>query len=239
MKPYFVLTPQTAEYEAMKQAKPRKILVSYHYWKTKSLVVITQLLGYRPEIMLDSGAYSAFTTGRNISPIDFINYAVRNADYITHLIALDVIGRPDLTKIYYEIIKGEGLNPLPVYHYGSDLSYLDYYVKRGCEYIALGGSVPEPDKEKVASWVNSCSQLYPSVKFHLLGTNSKKVYENCPDLESLDASTWIMGAVNGYPKHISGKSRVDKIERAVWNLLHFEKEIVRGPTNEKQRRTTA
>ncbi len=56
---------------------------------------------------------------------------------------LDVINNPRLTYKNQRILESEGLNPIPVYHLGSDVKWLKKYLDK-YEYIALGGLVPNP-----------------------------------------------------------------------------------------------
>jgi hypothetical protein len=223
MNIYFVCCNVVEEKEAIKQIKPDKLLLSYYYFKNKNLEDFVNELGYKPEILLDSGAYSAFTKGKNISPIDYMNFITRNKIYIDKYITLDVIGEPELSKKYYEIMKLKGFDPLPVFHYGDDEWFLRSYIAEGCKYIALGNTVPIKDKNKVAAWVNELTEKYPDIQFHLLGSSSKKVTQNT-DLYSVDSSTWIMMAINGFPKEITGRSREAKIERAKFQMLKIMEE---------------
>jgi hypothetical protein len=226
MKLYHVVVDSsTAELEVIREVKPPKLLLSYFYFKNKQLKEYIEKIGYHPEeILLDSGAYSAWTKGKNISPIDYMNYIATNAEYITEYIMIDVIGEPDLTLKYYEIMKLKGLNPIPVFHYGLDETYLKLYIAEGNDHIALGNTVPVKDKSKVAEWVNDLIKRYPNVKFHLLGSSSDKITKQT-DVYSCDSSTWFMQAIMGKPKHIKGTSRKAKMERAKYNLINELEEM--------------
>lgn len=217
MDVYFVANKNTADKTVIQNVKPERILLSYFYFKNTNLGEFYEELGYRPFSMLDSGAYSAWTKNKNISPIDYMNYIMKNNKYIDKYIALDVIGDPELTVKYYEIMKLKGFNPIPVYHFGSDENYLKLYIKEGNSHIALGNTVPIMNKKKVAEWANYLIEKYPDVKFHLLGSSSKEVTQGT-NLDSCDSSSWIMMAVNGYPKEIKGRDMQSKIKRAEWQM---------------------
>lgn len=223
MNIYYVCCNDKAEKEVIKEIKPDKLLLSYFYFKNRDLGEFIEELGYQPEILLDSGAYSAWSKGKNISPIDYMNYISKNKQYITKYIMLDVIGDAELTVKYYEIMKLKGFDPIPVYHYGDSEHYLQLFIKEGNTSIALGNTVPIKDKNKVAAWVNTLTDKYPDIKFHLLGSSSKKITQKT-NLHSADSSTWIMMAINGYPKEIKGKTREAKIERAKWQMLKIMSE---------------
>lgn len=176
-------------------------------------------LGYQPEILLDSGCFSAFNKGKGIALTDFMKYIQDNKEFITHYINLDVIQDNDMSFDYYKIMKKKGFQPIPVLQYGENDEYwLDKYISEGETYIALGGTVGIKNKQQVAEWVRMISWLYPNVNFHLLGSSSRKISDSC-DIYSMDSSTWFMMAINGYPHHIKGTSRESKIERATYNLI--------------------
>lgn len=220
---YFVSVNKKEEREVIGEIKPSHVLLSYHYFKNKVLKDFCNDIGYVPKILLDSGAYSAWSKGKNISPIDYMNYIVKNKEYIHKYIALDVIGEPELTIKYYEIMKLKGFDPIPVYHYGDDERFLQFYIREGHDYIALGNTVPIKDKKQVAEWINYLKSKYTNIKFHLLGSASKKITQQT-NIDSCDSSTWILMAFNGYPKEIKGKGYEPTKQRAKWQMLKIMEE---------------
>ena len=210
---YFVTTTNKEELEVIKELRPPNVLISYWYFKNKPLFDFCSQIGYKPNILLDSGAYSAFTKKKSVNLIDYLRYIDNNKDYITDYIALDVIGNTRLTIALYELMKKMGYNPIPVYHYGEIPSVLYQYINLGEKKIALGGTVPIKNKTLVATWCASLCAAHQDVRFHLLGSTSKEILENAR-VSSCDSSSWYMLAVNGFPKDIPGKSREAKLERA-------------------------
>lgn len=206
----------------MRQVKPPALLLSYFYFRNKPLGAFKEKLGYNPAIRLDSGAYSAFTKGKGVALTDYMTFIKANEEHITDgYFTLDVVRDPLMSYRYWQLLQEKGFEPIPVYHYGSDEKWLEKYIEDGAKTIGLGGTVMVGNKNEVANWVRMLTWQYPEIDFHLLGSSSEKIYNTC-DLHSLDSSTYFMGAINGYPKHIKGRSREAKIERAVYNL---EKEL--------------
>lgn len=214
---YFVCSYKKTEKEALKNVKPDNILVSYHYFKSVKLEKFIKELGYKPNIFLDSGAFSAFTKGKNVSIIDYMNYIEENKDYIDHYMMLDVMNDADISIKYYEIMKMKGLNPVPVYHYGDDERYLQYYIDNGEKFIALGKTVPIKKKTLVVEWINELMDKYKGIDFHLLGSSSKIITTNT-NIHSMDASSWIRRASIGHPRHIIGEGNEARILRAEYQL---------------------
>lgn len=217
MKVYFVTTGLWEEMQVIKKVRPPRLLCSYWYFKNKPLSKFCEELGYRPEILLDSGAYSAFTKGKHVNVLDYIEYIRANQDYITSYVSLDVIGDSHMTSLLYKLMWSAGLNPIPVVHYGKELHLADYYRKGWPPLVALGGTVPIRDKRVVAEWCAEVKRQYPYTELHLLGSNSKAILDSGV-LASCDASTWYMQAVNGRPTTIPGRDRVAKIQRAEVNM---------------------
>lgn len=188
------------------------MLISYWYCKKRNFADLVEILGYKPEILLDSGAYTAFNKGKIIRLEDYMDFIERNREYITHYISLDVIQDISGTLANYRRLKDNGYNPIPVFHYRSDERILEYYIENGESYIALGATVPIKNKSIVAEWTQDLCMRYPEIKFHVLGSSSKKILEKC-SIYSADSSTWIMQSAMGSPKHIS-----QKIDRLRYNM---------------------
>lgn len=220
MKIYHVVTAKSkAELEVIKEVQPPFILCSFFYFKNKPLADFIDEIGYEPEILFDSGAFSAWSQGKHISLTEYMEYLEENAEYIRTYINLDVFGDNELSFDYYKIMKRKGFAPIPVVHYGPDFDHwLERYYKIGERHIAIGGTVPVHNKNTIAEFIKISCALYADVKFHLLGSTSKKIIKQC-DLYSLDSSTWFIQAKNGRPPHIKGTSTESKKERAKYNLL--------------------
>lgn len=214
---YFVTTTNREELEVIRELRPPNILISYWYFKNTPLSNFCSRIGYKPNILLDSGAYSAFTKNKTVNVIDYMRYIDDNKDYLTEYIALDVIGNAKLSVALYNLMKTMGYNPIPVYHYGEHPSVLYTYINLGETKIALGGTVPVRNKSIVATWCNEVCSSFQDVRFHLLGSTSKEALESS-NVSSCDSSSWYMLAVNGFPKDIPGKSREAKLERAKYQM---------------------
>jgi hypothetical protein len=197
--------------------KPLYLLCSYFYFKNKPIQTFIESVGYQPKILLDSGAYSAYTQGKNISLVDYMEYIKQNESYLHGYISLDVLGDPITTRYYYKIMNLKGIDPIPVYHYRDPEEVLEEYLNGGAQKVALGGTVPEKNKTKVIQWIQGLIERYPGIHFHLLGSSSKRILE-INGLHSCDSSTWIMMAAHGFPIHLSGRSRQAKINRLIYNM---------------------
>lgn len=220
MKVYFVTVGLREEIEVIRKVRPPRLLCSYWYFKNKPLAKFCEELGYRPEILLDSGAWTAFTKGKHVNLLDYIEYIRKNQEYITKHITLDVIGDPLSTLLIWELMRDMSLSPIPVIHYGEDLDIMERHWSAGVPLVALGGTVPIHDKKLVTRWCTELKRQYPETKFHLLGSSSQKILD-CGAVSSCDSSAWYAMAVNGKPKSIPGKTKPSKIDRAEANMIRI------------------
>lgn len=230
MKVFFVTIGLRDEIEVIRKVRPSNILCSYWYFAKKPMSAFVDTLGYQPEILLDSGAYSAFNQRKTINISEYIEYIQKNIEYIRRYISLDVIGDGESTKKNYMAMMECGLNPIPVVHYGDVNGDVEFYKQFGVDTIALGNTVRIKDKHIVANWCAELHENFPNIKFHLLGSCSKKILESNA-LASCDSSTWYMMAVNGKPKSIIGKTREDKRLRAEANMLNIMEVFNESPVS--------
>lgn len=219
---YFVGNKRDEEITVIRETKPERLLLSFFYFKNVPLDQFIAAIGYMPEIILDSGAYSAWTQGKDVALTAYIRYILMNRRYVKHIISLDVIGDPTIGFIYWKALKAKGIDAVPVYHIQDDVKWLDKYVTEGAPYIGLGGAAQIRDKAQVKQWAKECLDRHPDRRFHLLGASSLKCLElgaEYGDRITFDSATWILKAANGKPKNITHPDRKQaKILRAMHNI---------------------
>jgi hypothetical protein len=193
------------------------ILESWHYVGKQSYVDhmrrCQQQYGF-PGIFLDSGAFSAYTLGIELSVRDYCAYIARNIDILRvedgNLMAsvLDGIGDPLQTyrnqlemEARLKIEHGLNVRPLPCFHAGEDERYLEYYV-RNYDYITLGGMVGS-STQQLMIWLDRMWGKYltdgsgrPRCKVHGFGITAVPIMEAYP-WYSCDSSSWIQSAAFG------------------------------------------
>ncbi|MDH6674288.1 hypothetical protein M2277_004980 [Paenibacillus sp. LBL] len=167
----------------------KHVLLSYHY---RSLYNQKQMRRFRNlglHLFVDSGAYSAWKVGIDIDIDEYIAYLKENC--IGKFINLDVVGDPEKTYFNQKYMEDKGLNPVPVHHMGSDLTYLSQYEKEGYRYICLGGSVGASKKSRV-QYFDQCFENFPNLLFHGLGMTDIELMTKYPWM-SVDSTTWLVG----------------------------------------------
>lgn len=171
----------------------KNLLESYHYFNKQIQCDWTRYGGER--VFLDSGAFSAYTQGVEIDLPKYCDFIKRNSDIIEVASVLDAVGDPAKTLANQRAMEELGTRPLPCFHYGEPLEYLDYYVAN-YEYITLGGMVPisTPDLLK---WLDYLWGKHltdgagrAKVKVHGFGLTVIKLMERYP-WYSVDSSSWV------------------------------------------------
>jgi hypothetical protein len=171
-----------------------------------------RLSDYVAKVMLDSGAFTAWTRGAVIDVKDYIDYIKHNQQHLWTYINLDVIppvgcSLNDIEEAAeqsynnLQIMKKAGLCPIPVFHYREQMTWLERLVSDGEKYICLGGTVGLKDAVKKV-WFENCIKVLrgpdrlPRVKVHGLGVGSHRQLALFP-WQSVDFATWDKGAGNG------------------------------------------
>ena len=164
---------------------------------------------------LDSGAFSAWSRGTAIDIDEYCAFIRANIELIEVYACLDAIpgvpGRSATAReridaaetswANYLYMVGEGLDPLPVFHYGEDFKYLERILDYGCDYVGIGGLVGIPSAMRRA-WLDRVfiritdDAGLPVVKTHGFGMTSVPLIFRYP-WYSVDSTTWIKITANG------------------------------------------
>lgn len=165
-------------------------------------------------LMLDSGAFSAWRLKKEIHLGDYIRFIQEHQEDIETVVNLDVIPgipgtKPSKTVVEesasqgfknMEVIRKEGLDVMPVFHQGERFYWLEKMIDAGCDYIGLSPRKDHTTKRK-KQWLDSvftylCGKHgYPAVKTHAFGETSASILFDYPWF-SADSTSWML--VGGY-----------------------------------------
>jgi hypothetical protein len=180
------------------------ILESYHY--VGSQKDVDQMRADGAQVFLDSGAFSAHTLGVQMDINAYCDYIKRNEDIlrkedgIVMASVLDGIGDPLQTYRNQLYMESQGAKPLPCFHFGEDIRYLEYYVAN-YDYITIGGLVRKT-AEAQRVWLDRIWSTMldgsgrPKLKVHAFGMTAPWLMERYPWF-SVDSSSWIQAAAFG------------------------------------------
>jgi hypothetical protein len=142
-------------------------------------------------VMVDSGAYNAFTQGKTINAIDYGRKMLELSP--KQFMNLDVIGNAIETEHNQAYLEFLGLHPIPIWHHGNGYDALDELAAK-YDYIAIGGLVTSSlTAQKKRELISTITGTYSSVRFHGLGVGRGEV----EGLYSGDSTTWLTGARYG------------------------------------------
>lgn len=155
---------------------------------------------------LDSGAFSAFTQKTAINIDEYIAFIKKYEKFIEVYANLDAIGTGEQsakkTLENQKYMESKGLKPLPCFHVGEPLSYLEYYVKN-YDYIALGGMAAGLNNKQRQLFLDECFSKYicdadglPKVRTHGFGMTSFNLMFRYP-WYSVDSTSWSMASRMG------------------------------------------
>jgi len=139
-------------------------------------------------LILDSGAFSAFTLGKVINHDEYLSFL--NDFKPEHAIQLDVIG--DDNGTWKNWLYAEKKYPtLPVIHYMSEAKHIKRILESDAPYICLGGLVPySKQKKKLFDWLDYVYSFKKirDKKVHCLGIMSEDTLSKYP-FYSADSSS--------------------------------------------------
>lgn len=171
----------------------------------------------KPEINLtiDSGAYSAWSLGRNVDIKAYTEFLQQNSNEVSHAVNLDVIIPKDPEKAAAAgwenlcYMRDAGINAMPVFHARESLKWLDKMLDT-TDYIGLSGtSLVSPLEARIFNelcW-HYCTDMKgrPIAKFHSFGDTSAATLLNEP-FYSADSATWMIQAGMAARIKLQGKS---------------------------------
>jgi len=164
-------------------------------------------------LILDSGAFSAWTKKTEINLDNYCNWCLENIDYIDYVVNLDVIpgsfGEKNLPQSEidrsakkgwrnYEYMLSKGIPKeklIHIFHQGEDYKWLEKMVA-AMDYIGLSPANDRTTNQKI-DWLDSCMKYvtddkgHPIVKFHGFAVTSLKLMMRYP-WYSVDSTSWVM-----------------------------------------------
>lgn len=167
---------------------PYNILASYHYFKSKP-ELIKKSIAMNHSVFIDSGAFSAHNSGKEIDIDDFCKF-IKETGAI-HYASLDVMGDAKATiENYNYMVEKHGLKPILTFHMGSSIEELHTVLDVDCKYIALGGLVFS------SGIMNHCDEVWsvilnrkPHLKVHGFGLTNIELMKRYP-WYSVDSSSF-------------------------------------------------
>lgn len=212
--------PRPWELAILRDEGATHILTSYADPEFRRVMELSEGLS----VMVDSGAYSAWSRGAEIKVEDYA-MALERYQPETY-VNLDVFRDRPQTDRNQEYLESRGLKPMPVYHAGEPLEVLERLAGRH-DYIGLGGLIALRQKigHKVTAYIQKLVGEYPEVRFHGFGVGSLEPEH--ARLHSVDSTTWLSAA--RYNRQI-GRQKTVRGEKAglFWTRTELMRHNIRA-----------
>ena len=170
----------------------------------------------RLDLLLDSGAFSAWARQDDIQLETYIDYLKQHRRCASAYLALDKIpGRfkapatatetDEAARISYQnlqVMKAAGLTPIPVFHQGEDFDWLIRLIEDGEDYIGIsprdfsGAQAQQAWFDKVFTLITD-RDGHPMVRTHGLGVTKVKFLLRYP-FTTVDSTRWTLDAGYGH-----------------------------------------
>jgi len=232
---YFAGVDRPSFLADLERCGAKRILISYADYRLSFPTFAKHLDKYQFDILIDSGAYSAFTRGIRLDITEYAKFIRQWGYYFEGYFNLDVIGDFDKTWDNQDYLESQGLNPIPVFHYSEPTEILRFMIMK-YERIGIGGMVPVSNA-MLDKWLPTVFyskdgvEKYPNTKFHALGLTTACLLEKYP-WDSADSTKWLIGRKFGHTLYENqGRGKDDSIiDKTMHNIewhLRMEKEVDR------------
>ena len=191
--------------------------LAYLSWPKGWAQVEKMLAAGEVNLMLDSGAFTAWTKGKELSLSHLVDVYRQVIDQVTHVVALDRLpgrcgelpnaqGFVDAGEFSYQnymrmLEAGLPLSKLvPTFHHGEPLEFLDRLIETGAPLVALS-SRKDLDQDSRVAWFHRCSEIAmvdgkARAHFHAFGLSIGPILEVFPWF-SCDCTSYIRLGVFG------------------------------------------
>jgi hypothetical protein len=194
MKVYFPVVSY-ATLRQIEEAGGKRIAVSYYFLRqSKKLRETIENERYKWDIMLDSGAFSIFQSGKEEYDVEEYIAFLKSGwkDLANIYICFDVIDDMKKTLENYYIMREAGLNPLLVLQFGLPLEEMAKILEKQ-DYIGIPNKSKFSDAQK-RRILRLCKEMRKKV--HGFGIAAKDGLVNFPFF-SIDCSDWNLPTMHG------------------------------------------
>jgi len=191
-------------------------LSSYWYLK-KKFDIIPYCIENKIPHMLDSGAFSAMHSGANIDIQAYCEFIKEHGAKFEKVAQLDCIGDWKGTEKNLDYMRGQGLDPIPVFHTNEPFEWLDELLKNN--YLCVGVTGSKLRQPQIIAWLVEVfkrrEKINPVCKMHGFALTSAKIMKYF-DWDTCDSSTWLIG--QKFSRIIFGED-LRSYERGQWHKI--------------------
>lgn len=170
--------------------------VGLHFLDSGAFTLKTRAAEYAARTGKDERAF--YDTKAHWRYVDaYCRFVLDHWQAIDFFANVDAIPHPDLTWRNQDYVERTwGIEPVPVVHYGTNLTWFDRYVEAGYTFIGIGGLVGETGSEQCRRWLDDLFSRvcppptrFPTVRLHGFGLTSVELMFRYP-WWSVDSASW-------------------------------------------------
>lgn len=216
----------------MKPSKLKFPFIASHFLDSGSFTLRTRSKRWAAET--GNNEWDFYKTDEFYEYLDsYAAFVKKHAAGIDIYASVDAIPNPEVSWTNLKYLESKhGLSPIPVVHYGTDVSWLKKYIEEGYDLIAIGGLVGQMSTPGCQRWIDDCFDLVcdnperlPTVKLHGFGLTVYNLIFRYP-WWSIDSTTWLKEG--GYGRIIMPhKRRGEFIYNERYHILNISNESPR------------
>jgi len=179
-----------------------RIAVSEYSTGSKNLCSPIEKSGAQKTGVLKKFPSAAFTETQDIKDYlsKYITFIHEHIDNLYAYVNLDIIYNGPQSWTHQKEMEKQGLNPIPVYHFGEDRKWLTKYMD-DYEYIGIGGLGQDNTKQRfIREWGDPLWKYMlesnQEIKVHGFAVNAFDLLKRYP-WWSVDATSWVKAAAYG------------------------------------------
>jgi hypothetical protein len=189
MRLYLAGAENNAYYDIAKNDVRSSFLTSYYYiYKRKP-----KCLDVKNNLFLDSGAFSALHSGASIDIQAYCDFIKEHGVKFEKVAQLDCIGDYKGTEKNLDYMRGQGLDPIPVFHTNEPFDWLDELLKN--DNLCVGATGSKLRQPQIIAWLVEVfkhrEKINPACKMHGFAMTNAKIMKYF-DWDSCDSTTWLV-----------------------------------------------
>jgi len=194
MRLYLAGADTTGHYCYPSLVNAKALLFSYWYLYKKGLSVVDWAMSDNKKLFLDSGAFSAMHSGANIDIQAYCDFIKEHGVKFEKIAQLDCIGDWKGTAKNLDYMRGQGLNPIPVFHTNEPFDWLNELLKN--DYLCVGVTGSKLRQPQIIAWLIEVfkrrERINPTCKMHGFALTSAKIMKYF-DWDTCDSTAWNTG----------------------------------------------
>lgn len=163
----------------------------------------------RVRFLLDSGAFTAFKTGKKVELDKYCSFLEALPFKPWRYFTLDVIGDAKRSRLQYDQMLARGFSPVPIFTRGEKLEELDRYFESS-DVVGLGGLGDVANNR--SGYVKAVMRHVGKRRVHWLGFTSFDWIKQLRPY-SCDASSWEAGARFAVAPLYAGRGRLIRLSK--------------------------